>query len=406
MKHLYLLFVMTLLMVSGCRQTSEKEPQPQETEQKESTPEQKTESTEPGMAVDTNEEERELTPKDTVYSRYGRTAILEDGSTELISPASHVRFRAMGDTTVVRLETAGEAHGYALVTLNETFSWKFRLPGSGISEIPIPMGNKDAWHELAVYKLTEAHNGGVIFHGAQAESLKTTGIAPELHIEFIGNSITCGYGADATEIPCGEGVSYDQHNPYEAYAARVARELRAGYNLSAVSGIGIYRNYREDRKETMPEIYGYLYLDDGRQATWDPDGWNPDIVSICLGTNDFSRGSDPENRAAFDPEQFTNAYIKFVEDLNLRYPEAAFALLNSPMVTGENTAVLEEALSKVQSHFSDTEIIEVFKFEDVGLAGCATHPGLEDHELMADQIRPFYINLLDKVAERDGLLVE
>ena len=406
MKYLYLLFVMITLGISGCRQAPKEEPKARESQQEETAPKEQPDSTEPGMAGVPERAEALYEAKDTVFSRYGRTAILEDGGTELISPASHIRFMATGDTVVIRLETRGEEHGYALVTLNETFSWKFRLPGSGISAIPIPMGKSDAWHEVAVYKLTEAHNGGILFHGADAASLKRTEIAPELHIEFIGNSITCGYGADSGDVACGEGAYFDQHNPYMAYAASVARELRAGYNLSAVSGIGMYRNYSQDQKAAMPEIYGNLYLDDGRVGSWQPEGWNPDIVSICLGTNDLSGGSDPENREPFDTEKFTNSYIRFIEDLNQRYPDAAFALLDSPMVTGEKAALLAGALSKVQSHFSGTEIIEVFKFSNIALSGCAAHPGLTDHELMADQVRPFYINLLDKVAARDGMLVE
>ena len=44
-------------------------------------------------------------------------------------------------------------------------------------------------------------------------------------IEFIGNSITCGAAADVSEVPCGSGVDYDQHNAYYAYGPRVARML-------------------------------------------------------------------------------------------------------------------------------------------------------------------------------------
>lgn len=406
MRKLYLLMLLLMVAMPGCRQTAKQEPETKVPEREEPTREEPADTLEPGMAEIPAEPEAVNKPRDTVYTRYGRTAILENGSTELISPASAVRFRARGDTVIIHLETQREDHGYALVTLNDNFSWKYRLPGTGISEIPIPLGSGDPWHEIAVYKLTEAHNGGVIFHKATADGLSRTAYAPEINIEFIGNSITCGYGADATGIPCGEGVSFDQHNAYQAYAASVARELRAGYNLSAVSGIGVYRNYRPDQTVAMPGIYRNLYLDDGRGGNWTPADWNPDIVSICLGTNDLSDGPQNSNKPAFDSEKFTSAYISFIQELDVLYPNAAFAILNSPMVKGEKAEVLNKALEQVRAHFADKEIIELFKFEGIANVGCAGHPELKEHEMMADQVRPFYINLLDKVAERDGLLVE
>jgi hypothetical protein len=44
-------------------------------------------------------------------------------------------------------------------------------------------------------------------------------------IEFIGDSITCGFGNDESGLPCGKGQWFDQHNAYFAYGSVAARTL-------------------------------------------------------------------------------------------------------------------------------------------------------------------------------------
>lgn len=48
---------------------------------------------------------------------------------------------------------------------------------------------------------------------------------PERRIEFIGNSITCGYGVES-ENPS-DPFTYETENHFYTYAARTARALKA-----------------------------------------------------------------------------------------------------------------------------------------------------------------------------------
>lgn len=395
MKYFPLLLLLVVSGFTGCRETPKEVPESQELEQRRPQ-DTKEKDTEPGMANTPEASEEVMEPQDAVYSRYGRTAMRENGSVELISPASAIRFQVKGDTVTIALETAKDVHAYALITLDNTFSWKYRLPSSGVNTIPVALGDKEAWHEIEIHKLTEAHTGGILFHGADGAEMRKTGYDPELQIEFIGNSITCGYGADQRDVPCGTDVNWDQHNAYESYASRLARDLGAAYNLSAISGIGVYRNYGDETSLTMPELYDNLYLDGGDTAAWVPNAWNPDIVSICLGTNDMSEGGEGD-RAPFDVEKFRAAYIEFINGLQQRYPDAAFALLTSPMLSGEKSETLYEVLKQVTGHF-EGQHIAVYQFTATYTSGCATHPSLSEQEAMADAVRPFFIKLLDQVA--------
>lgn len=395
------LLLVLLTVLTGCRQEPEKSSAPPEPEPERI--DEGTESTEPGMAYLFGETDKVDIGLSDSYTTYGRTITAADGNIELISPASAIRFQAMGEALRIRLNTPGNDHAYVLLTINGEPEKKYKIKGRGLTEIEVALENENTWYEIGVHKLTEAHNGAVVFIDADADDLKESSYKKDLQIEFIGNSITCGYGADTSDIPCGTDVHYDQHNSWRGYAVQVANSIDAEYNLSAISGIGMYRNYRADRKEVMPDVYGNLYLDEGRQANWNPEGWSPDIVSVCLGTNDFSKGSDPENRAPFDPEKFTDAYIRFMKELDKRYPDAVFGLLTSPMLDTEQNRILSDCLYRVKDHFGSSEVIEVFEFEERYISGCAGHPDLEEHQLMAQQLQPFYRSLLNN---REGMMGE
>ena len=97
-------------------------------------------------------------------------------------------------------------------------------------------------HTLVICKNTEANIGYLEFVGIWCQQLVEPSARPKRKIEFIGNSITCGTGADQSEIPCGKGVWQDQHNAYLSYGPVTARALNAQYHLSAVSGIGLMRS--------------------------------------------------------------------------------------------------------------------------------------------------------------------
>src|ERR1700729_3088658 len=64
-------------------------------------------------------------------------------------------------------------------------------------------------HLVTICKATEGI-GWVEFEGVYADALLPAPALPDRKIEFIGNSITCGFGNDTSGIPCGQGEWYDQ----------------------------------------------------------------------------------------------------------------------------------------------------------------------------------------------------
>lgn len=66
----------------------------------------------------------------------------------------------------------------------------------------------------------------------------------ERRIEYIGDSITCGYGSEGVWNQ--EEFDTSTENPWEGYAAITARSLNADYHLVSWSGIGVISNYTEE----------------------------------------------------------------------------------------------------------------------------------------------------------------
>lgn len=334
--------------------------------------------------------------KNLVYS-----GIIEKMANEvvLIGSASSVTVYFSGDTCVVYLKNNNPQglHNYYTIELDQEDIGRFKIEGDSTFAIPIEISFEKEKHKLVICKATEAQNGYINFQGILCQELLSPPVQPEKSIEFIGNSITCGMGNDTLAIPCHYNQWYDQHNAYWAYGPTVSRALKVNYLLSSVSGIGIYRNWN-GVGPTMPQVYENLYLNLDSSKKRDFATHQPDIVSICLGTNDFSDGDGINERLPFDAQTFTNTYIEFVKTILKYYPKTQIALLNSPMISGEKNETFVECLNKVKNYFADSSYkpFAIFEFESITPHGCDFHPDINDHMQMADQLYPFYSKLLQE----------
>jgi lysophospholipase L1-like esterase len=330
----------------------------------------------------------------------GRIDKISSDEVILIGSASSVSMKFTGDTCVIYLKnnTPNGLQNYISIELDGEDLGRTKLTGDSMIAMPVDISFQRDQHKLSIYKSTEAANGNVIFGGVLCQQLIEQQFKPDKSIEFIGNSITCGMGNDTMDIPCHTDQWYDQHNAYWAYGPIVARTLKLNCMLSSVSGIGIYRNWNVENGPTMPMVYENRYLNTDATKKWDFSSFTPDIVSIALGTNDFSNGDGIHERHPFDAVLFTTTYIKFVEIIYSHYPETQIALLTSPMIGRENDSLLVQCLTNVKNHFTGTshKTIAIFEFEDIIPHGCDYHPDINDHMQMAEQLIPFYQQLLEE----------
>jgi lysophospholipase L1-like esterase len=346
------------------------------------------------ISCNSSEEKKQVehfSAKNDIFQYSGRYENTEN-DVALINSAASVKAKVFGDSTTVYLKSANDQHHYISIILNEGLLGRFKIKEDSLSFALPDSGNGAT---LTIFKDTEASNGAVIFQGVSAEKIEAVPLEDAPKIEFIGNSITCGMGADTRKIDCNEGEWYDQHNAYLAYGPRVARALNAEFELSCVSGMGLYRNWNDEDQPVMHNVYANLYLnaDNSKKADFTKEA--PDVVSIALGTNDLSLGNGEKERTEFDPEKFTANYISFVESIYKYYPDTKIVLLSSPMIGEKENKLLIASLNRVKKHFENREI-SVFEFEKMEPGGCTSHPDLDDHEEMANALIPYFSKILKK----------
>lgn len=146
-------------------------------------------------------------------------------------------------------------------------------------------------------------------------------------IEFIGDSITCGYGVDdeVKEHP----FSTTTEDVTKAYAYKTAQLLDADYSMFSVSGYGIISGYTTGdtpvSAQTVPQYYGSLGFSyssfDGtspQSLDWDFESFKPEVIVINLGTNDASYTGGKSDRQ----EEYKLAYIEFIKQVREKNPDA------------------------------------------------------------------------------------
>ena len=327
---------------------------------------------------------------------FGRTVLLKEGLA-LVSSASHFGFSFEGpECRIIASVPEWLGHNYLQYEIDNVYGKRLRVSAKTGEPIVITAASNGR-HTVWLYKATEAHTGPVFIQRVEGLNIRALKRPSAPLIEFIGNSITCGAAADSSEVPCGTGVYHDQHNAYMAYGPRVARVLSANFLLSSVSGIGVYRNWNSDGP-TMPQVYERTDFQQSSLSQWNFSSYSPDIVSIALGTNDFSRGDGRKERQPFDSARFVNAYIQFAKQVQEKYPTAQLALLSSPMVNGAARSLLQNCLIAVKNAVGairpGARPIALFFFDPMQASGCTGHPSVAEHSRMAESLLPFFRKLL------------
>jgi lysophospholipase L1-like esterase len=235
-------------------------------------------------------------------------------------------------------------------------------------------------HTIELYRRTEANQGESAIRGFDFGGGELLAPAPVTRrLEFIGDSITCGYGNEGANASC--SFSPQTENHYLTYAALTARELDAELSTVAWSGKGVVCNYGDDASscvEPLPSYYDRS-LPARADSHWDFSRFQPDAVVVNLGTNDFSTSQDP------DQPTFEGAYLDLLGRVRDAYPNAHILLTNGPMLSGTDLGTVRMYLENVVVSFDDPKVT-TFRIEPQDGSdgyGCDSHPSQARHEKVA-----------------------
>lgn len=251
-------------------------------------------------------------------------------------------------------------------------------------------GNGKYAHQLTITYIGEGYHTRPEFHGFILNNntfLTSPAPLPSRKIEFIGNSITCGYGIEAADASA--PYTEETANYYFTYAAKTARWLKAQAYVVARSGIGVYRNYNGPKTGdtvNMNTEYKYTMLYDDSQL-WDFTRFTPDVVCVNLGTNDTStEGADSTLLA----KGFYNLY----KQIRSHYPDAKIIFLSGCMMKGNALKMAKDAMDstmRLALSNGDTNVYRLdFETHDGSLGyGASWHPSMKQHDVMAKQLTSY-----------------
>lgn len=236
---------------------------------------------------------------------------------------------------------------------------------------------------------TPEFRGFVLDKGSQ---LVTPPALPERKIEFIGNSITCGYGVESIEMT--DPFEDETENHWLTYANIVSDSLQAQHTSISRSGIGVYRNYNGPKAgspDNMPWQYEYT-LFNKHEEKWDFSKYQPQLVCINLGTNDLSTNN-------YDIKLYEKNYRMFLKTVREKYPEAKIVLITGPMLgekeSSEQRAVLDRICKDANKKDKNISRFDfTFQTGDLGY-GASWHPSKLQHQKMAGELLPYLRKLMN-----------
>lgn len=338
-----------------------------------------------------NAEDRVYSPSDPHIQYVGRICFQNPERPRFSYPGTQMNVAFEGTTLRMKCKPGS---GYFMARIDEAEPFKIAFRGPRDSVVTLCTALPQGRHTAHVMYCIEGYEYLPEFWGFITDGqLIAPPAIPSKKFEFIGNSITCGYG---NEGRIGEPFLFETENHYYGYVQLTMRRLEAVASIIARSGIGAYRNYGQAKTGSpgynMPAQYEYTLYNDHSER-WDFSRWQPDVVCVNLGTNDLS--TEP-----YDTALLKQGYKKILEQVRTGNPKAKIVFLCGPMLHNKELEICKQLLNEVTAEAHKAGDKQVYRFDftplDDSLSyGTDWHPGLRQHLKMADELTPFLRKLLE-----------
>ena len=206
-----------------------------------------------------------------------------------------------------------------------------------------------------------------------------------LKIEFIGDSITCGYGVD--DLVKEHHFKTSTEDNSKTYAYKTAQNLNADYSMVCASGWGIISGYSgngtKQEAQQLPLFYDKLAVGwssiasvSPKNTDWDFSSFVPDFIVVNLGTNDASYTKGASKKVA----EYKDAYIDFLKDIRAKNPQA-YIICSLGIMGQDLYPAIETAVSEYKAATGDEKVCPL-KFANQSMGdGIAAdwHPSEKTH---------------------------
>ena len=343
----------------------------------------------------------EIEPTAENVKLIGRTAYQNDA---LLIPwsAGGVEFTVEGSDSVRFHLKKGQQTRLAVLVNDKLAVKGYTSTKATAPVVDVPL--EEGVNKVKLIKLSESANSVLQLDSIEVQEGATVAPTPakDLSIEFIGDSITCGYGVDGSTS---ESFNVKNENAAKTYAYIMADYLDADYSFVSVSGAGVKSGYAtgDEPNDALlaPDYYDNLcftweWIDGANpsEQEWDFSNYQPDLVIVNLGTNDSSWTKGDTNKIA----NFQQAYDDFLRHIREKNPNADIVCVLGMM--GQDLCdAEEEVVSVVRSDLEDEHIFFVElpeqNTEEDGVA-VDWHPSETTHRNIGGM-------LAERVAEKRGI---
>lgn len=262
---------------------------------------------------------------------------------------------------------------------------------------------EEGTHTIKLLKISESANGSIFIDdiSVNGDGVITPTAAKTHSIEFVGDSITCGYGIDSKNES--EHFSTFTEDGSRTYAYKTAQKLDADCSMVSYSGFGVLSGYTSNGKINTTGIVSKYYDKVGfswgwanghtiSENDWDFSAKSSDLVVVNLGTNDASYTKGDAEKIA----EFTDAYVDFIKLIREKNPDSE--ILCTLGIMGQDLYdAIEDAVAEYSAETGDTKVNTLqFDVQDTadGLGG-DWHPSEKTHEKAANK-------LIDRINELYG----
>ncbi len=280
---------------------------------------------------------------------------------------------------------------WAAVFVDGGLSMRFHIY-EGTNSYTVYKSDEPRTVTIRIVKLSEAafNKIGIVNICADGDIRPT--VPPERRIEFIGDSITCGFGIEGKSAE--ERFHTDTENPCKTYAALTAEHFGAEYNLISWSSIGVYSSSCDEDAANpadewvMPMLYDYTDIGSSNTFGFEPERWNfnsfvPDVIVLNLGTNDSSYTKGLPERV----NAFKKAYGSFLRHIREKNPDS-YIICTLGMMGNALGNTLFPAVEETVRETGDKKIFSLELDEQLASdgIGCENHPNAVTHRKAAEKL--------------------
>lgn len=268
--------------------------------------------------------------------------------------------------------------------------------GSERKEYTVAERLTDRTHTLLLVKRSESVAAPAGFYGIsldEGKKLIALDRRPNRRIEFIGDSYTVGFANEYLRQECRAGkedsIILAATNTNKAFGPLTARAFGAQYQILAISGKGLVRNYNGiDAGRELLTYYDYTLQEaahpPNKKKKWNFSSWKANVVVIGLGINDFQ--ADPPYA---DSTDFSKRYHALINRLRKQYPEAAIICCATKVWPNDDLKPRVKGIVEKQRRdgYKDIHYFE-YVSENGALFG---HPHIHAHRSIAEKLIPVVV---------------